>query len=98
MVASANEGSRPLGTTDEPIRILVVDDERNITDLVATALRYEGFEVQNANSGRDAVKAARSFRPDLVVLDVMLPDLDGFEVHRRLGADGTRTPVVFLTA
>jgi len=79
-------------------RILVVDDEPNISDLVATVLRYEGFEVRVADTGRKAVTAARSFAPDLVVLDVMLPDLDGFEVHRRLTADGLDTPVLFLTA
>ncbi|MFA5892218.1 MAG: response regulator transcription factor [Actinomycetota bacterium] len=84
--------------TREPLRILVVDDEPNITDLVATALRYEGFEVETAESGRKALKATSSFRPHLIVLDIMLPDLDGFEVQRRLATDGTKTPVVFLTA
>jgi two-component system, OmpR family, response regulator len=79
-------------------RILVVDDEPNISDLVATVLRYEGFEVRVADSGRKALTAARTFAPDLVVLDVMLPDLDGFEVHRRLTAEGATTPVLFLTA
>jgi two-component system OmpR family response regulator len=79
-------------------RILVVDDEPNISDLVATVLRYEGFEVRVADSGRKALTAARTFAPDLVVLDVMLPDLDGFEVHRRLTAEGASTPVLFLTA
>jgi len=76
----------------------VVDDEENITDLVATALRYEGFDVSIANSGRGALSAIERGRPDLVVLDVMLPDLDGFEVTRRLGADGRRVPILFLTA
>jgi two-component system OmpR family response regulator len=79
-------------------RILVVDDEPNISDLVATVLRYEGFDVRVAESGRKALTAARTFVPDLVVLDVMLPDLDGFEVHRRLNADGATSPVLFLTA
>ncbi len=64
--------------------MLVVDDEDSITDLISTVLRYEGFEVRTAESGRTAVKVARDFAPDLVVLDVMLPDLDGFEVYRRL--------------
>jgi two-component system, OmpR family, response regulator len=80
------------------LRILVVDDEPSITDLVATVLRYEGFQVQTAATGRKALAAVTSFRPHLVVLDVMLPDLDGFEVQRRLTADGTRVPVLFLTA
>src|SRR2546427_6622401 len=81
----------------EQVRVLVVDDEANITDLVATVLRYEGFEVQTASSGREGLKAVEDFRPHLVVLDVMLPDLDGFEVQRRL-AEEARVPVVFLTA
>jgi two-component system, OmpR family, response regulator len=79
-------------------RVLVVDDEDSITDLVATALRYVGFEVAVASNGRQALERAGSFRPELVVLDVMLPDLDGFEVVRRLRSDGIRIPVVFLTA
>jgi two-component system, OmpR family, response regulator len=83
---------------DEPVRVLVVDDERNITDLVATVLRYEGFAVQTAGTGREALRAVGKFRPDLVVLDIMLPDLDGFEVQRHLAAEGGRVPVVFLTA
>jgi two-component system OmpR family response regulator len=79
-------------------RVLVVDDDGNITDLVGTALRYEGFEVEIARNGRAAIDAVVSFRPDLIVLDVMLPDLDGFEVSRRLTADGRRIPTLFLTA
>jgi two-component system, OmpR family, response regulator len=79
-------------------RVLVVDDEQSITDLVATALRYEGFEVEVAAAGRAALKAATSFRPHLIVLDVLLPDLDGFEVQRRLAADRLRVPILFLTA
>ena len=79
-------------------RILVVDDEPNITDLVATALRYEGFEVAVAAAGREALQSVPTFRPQLLVLDVMLPDLDGFEVMRRLNADGMKVPVLFLTA
>ena len=79
-------------------RVLVVDDQESITDLVGTALRYEGFKVQVAATGRDALKAIASFRPHLVVLDVMLPDLDGFEIHRRLTLDGVDVPVLYLTA
>jgi two-component system OmpR family response regulator len=79
-------------------RVLVVDDEPSITDAVATALRYQGFEVQEAATGRAALAAAASFRPDFIVLDVMLPDLDGFEVARRLRSSGIGTPVLFLTA
>ncbi|HLW16441.1 MAG TPA: response regulator transcription factor [Actinomycetota bacterium] len=69
-----------------------------MTDLVATVLRYEGFEVQTAATGRDALKAVGAFRPALVVLDIMLPDLDGFEVQRQLADNGGKIPVVFLTA
>jgi two-component system OmpR family response regulator len=79
-------------------RVLVVDDEANITDLVATALRYEGFDVEVASTGTDALRAAETFRPDLMVLDIMLPDRDGFQVVQRLRADGRHLPVVFLTA
>jgi two-component system OmpR family response regulator len=78
--------------------ILVVDDEPSITDAVGTALRYEGFEVRSESTGRGALQTAESFKPDLIVLDIMLPDLDGLEVTRRLRADGVRTPVLFLTA
>jgi two-component system OmpR family response regulator len=91
-------GSSSLPGNEDPVRVLVVDDEANITDLVATALRYEGFEVADAADGRAALGLVESFRPDLIVLDVMLPDLDGFAVQRRLLEDGRHTPVVFLTA
>ena len=83
---------------DQAPRILVVDDEPIITDAVGTALRYEGFDVRAEATGRGALAAATSFRPDLIVLDIMLPDLDGLEVTRRLRSDGIRTPVLFLTA
>ncbi len=83
---------------DPTTRILVVDDEPSITDAVGTALRYEGFDVRSESTGRGALAAAIEFRPDLIVLDIMLPDLDGLEVTRRLRQDGMRTPVLFLTA
>ncbi|HEY3871571.1 MAG TPA: response regulator transcription factor [Actinocrinis sp.] len=79
-------------------RILVVDDEAAITDLLGLALRYEGFEVATASSGREALAGAVEFVPDLAVLDVMLPDLTGLEVCGRLRAQGLKLPVVFLTA
>jgi two-component system OmpR family response regulator len=79
-------------------RVLVVDDEASITDLVATVLRYEGFEVAVAGNGWDALRTAQSFAPELVILDLMLPDHDGFEVHRRLRDRGIHAPVIFLTA
>jgi two-component system, OmpR family, response regulator len=79
-------------------RVLVVDDEPSITDLVALALRYEGFTVERAATGRAALAAVGRFEPDLIVLDVMLPDLSGLDVLRRLSAEGRRVPVIFLTA
>ncbi len=79
-------------------RVLVVDDEPSITDLVATVLRYEGFEVDVAATGWDALRKAGAFEPDLVVLDIMLPDHDGFEIHRGLRDRGLDVPVIFLTA
>ena len=79
-------------------RVLVVDDEPSIVDAVATSLRYEGFEVDEAASGRDALASAQAKAPDMIVLDIMLPDLDGLEVTRRLRADGIRVPILFLTA
>jgi two-component system OmpR family response regulator len=83
---------------DNGTRVLVVDDEASITDLVALALRYEGFTVEKAATGRAALASVGRFKPDLIVLDVMLPDLSGLDVLRRLSADGRRVPVIFLTA
>ncbi|MFC5746059.1 response regulator transcription factor [Actinomadura rugatobispora] len=78
--------------------LLVVEDEPNILELLAGSLRFTGFEVITATNGADAVQAARRRRPDLIVLDVMLPDIDGFDVARRLRSGGDHTPVLFLTA
>jgi two-component system OmpR family response regulator len=79
-------------------RILVVDDEPSIVDAVATALRYEGYEVEEATNGRQALSAATTFDPHLIVLDWMLPDVEGIEVGRRLRDRGFRTAILFLTA
>jgi two-component system OmpR family response regulator len=79
-------------------RVLVVDDEANIRDLIEVALRFHGFTTVTAATGEDALRTARRERPDLVLLDVMLPGMDGFEVCRRLRADGDQVPVIFLTA
>ncbi len=87
-----------MGDQQPKQRILVVDDEPSILDSVATVLRYEGFDVEPADSGRAGLAKAQEEGFDLVILDVMLPDLDGFEVTRRLRADGIATPVLFLTA
>ncbi|HZO35075.1 MAG TPA: response regulator transcription factor [Gaiellaceae bacterium] len=79
-------------------KILVVDDEASIVDAVATALRYEGFDVQEASTGHAALAAVAEFDPDLVVLDWMLPDVEGIEVGRRLRDQGYKTAILFLTA
>ena len=85
-------------TSDPPARILVVDDEPNIAELLSAALRFEGYDVGVAMTGNEAMDMARSFRPNLVMLDVMLPDFDGTEVCRRLRLAGDQVPIVFLTA
>jgi two-component system OmpR family response regulator len=82
----------------ESHRILVVDDEPNIVDVVSMALRFQGFSVESAGTGAEAIAAVASFRPDLIVLDVMLPDMEGFDVAQRLGAQRARVPIIFLTA
>jgi two-component system OmpR family response regulator len=79
-------------------RVLVVDDEPNIVDVVTMALRFQGFEVASAGTGAEAIAAVADFRPDLIVLDVMLPDMEGFDVAARLGAQRNRVPIIFLTA
>ena len=79
-------------------RILVVDDEPNIVDVLSMALRYQGFEVETAATGEQALAAAAAFKPQLMVLDIMLPDMEGFEVARRLGARRAEIPIMFLTA
>jgi two-component system OmpR family response regulator len=87
--------TRPDGS---PVRALVVDDETTLCDLMSMALRYEGWDVRSAADGLSATRVARAFRPDVVVLDVMLPDIDGLEVLRRLRAGNPDVPVLFLTA
>jgi two-component system OmpR family response regulator len=79
-------------------RLLLVDDEDNLRSMLEAALRHSGFEVHPAVNGRDALEAVPVVRPDLIVLDVMLPDLDGFDVCKRLRSSGDCTPVLFLTA
>jgi two-component system OmpR family response regulator len=80
------------------VRVLVVDDEPNIVDVISMALRYQGFEVETAATGERALAAVSVFRPHLMVLDVMLPDMEGFDVARRLSEQHAGVPIVFLTA
>src|SRR5438270_2629716 len=87
-----------LGPVTTEAKLLVVDDEPNIVELLSASLRYAGFDVATARSGTEAVRVAQEFQPDLLVLDVMMPGMDGFDVVRRMRSDGIRAPVLFLTA
>jgi two-component system OmpR family response regulator len=95
MRAMKTELRRPDG---QPVRVLVVDDESTLAELMSMALRMEKWDVRTALDGQTAVRTARDFRPDVVVLDVMLPDFNGFEVLRKMRADFPALPVLFLTA
>src|SRR4051795_3482676 len=96
---SPGPGKADLRRADgSPVRVLVVDDEATLAELVSMALRMEGWEVRSAGDGTEAVRIARDFRPDAVVLDVMLPDFSGLEVLRRMRDDAPHLPVLFLTA
>jgi len=86
----------PSATLDQ--RVLVVDDEKSISDLISTGLKFVGFDVRTAATGAEALKQAEAFKPHALILDVMLPDLDGFEVCKRLRAEGQDVGVLFLTA
>jgi two-component system OmpR family response regulator len=97
MAATQTSSTQTSGKQTEA-KLLVVEDDANILELLSASLRFAGFDVTTATSGSAAVSAAKEAHPDLVVLDVMLPDLDGFEVIRLMREGGTRTPVVFLTA
>ncbi len=92
---TAPQLTRPDGS---PIRVLTVDDESSLTELLSLALRYEGWEVTTAATGSAAVRAAKTVKPDAIVLDMMLPDFDGLEVMRRIRASQPEVPVIFLTA
>ncbi|WP_084216610.1 response regulator transcription factor [Pseudonocardia spinosispora] len=100
-LAGFDGGARVSGARTEDgarVRLLVVDDDANIVELLSATLRFVGYEVRVARSGGEALAVARQWAPDLIVLDVMLPDLDGFEVTRQLRGQGLALPVVFLTA
>src|SRR5579884_2995061 len=79
-------------------RVLVVDDEENIAEVISMALRFQGFDVATAGTGHEAISAVSRFKPHIMVLDVMLPDMEGFEVAERLGAQRAGIPIIFLTA
>ena len=83
---------------EERARVLVVDDEPGIVDVLSMALRHHGFGVQTADTGHDALERVRRWRPHVMVLDVMLPDMEGFEVARRLAAEHAAVPILFLSA
>ena len=95
MTSPAPALRRPDGAA---VRILVVDDEQMLTDLLSMALRMEGWDVRTAASGFEALQAVRDFEPDAMVLDIMMPDLDGMAVLHRLRQSGNDVPVLFLTA
>ena len=98
-LSSSRESSAKLLRADgTPVRVVVVDDEASLSDLLGMALRYEGWDVRTAADGHSALSIIREFRPDVVVLDVMLPDIDGLQVLKRMRADGRDIPVLFLTA
>jgi two-component system OmpR family response regulator len=85
-------------TEQEAVRVLVVDDEPNIVDVISMALRYQGFTVESAVNGREALAAVADFKPHLMLLDIMLPDMEGFDVAKRLGGERAALPIIFLTA
>lgn len=85
-------------TEQATARVLVVDDEPNIADVISMALRYNDFEVATAGDGNEALNQVAGFRPDLIVLDVMMPGLDGFQVAKRLAERSADIPILFLTA
>ncbi len=94
-------GSRPAPLTridGSPIRVLVVDDEANLSDLLRMALQSQGWDARTASGGQEALNLVREFSPDLLVLDIMMPGIDGMEVLRRIRAAGNDVPVLFLTA
>jgi len=98
MTAAASRPAPFVRLDGTPVRALVVDDEDTLSDLLRMALRSEGWETRVASDGHTALRTAREFEPDVIVLDVMMPGLDGLEVLRRLRSDGNDAPVLFLTA
>lgn len=87
-----------MADNQQGVKVLVVDDEPNIVELLTVSLKFQGFEVESANSGQDALELARTFQPDAFILDVMMPGMDGFELLGKLRSEGLDGPVLFLTA
>ncbi|MCP1388435.1 response regulator transcription factor [Corynebacterium sp. TA-R-1] len=83
---------------NQGVKVLVVDDEPNIVELLTVSLKFQGFEVESVNSGQEALELARTFKPDAYILDVMMPEMDGFELLGKLRSEGLDGPVLFLTA
>jgi two-component system, OmpR family, response regulator len=98
MTMTETASDKTAAAAEKEARLLVVDDEPNILELLSASLRFAGFEVATATNGNDALRVASTYQPDLVVLDVMMPGLDGFEVVRRMRKEEQRVPVLFLTA
>jgi two-component system OmpR family response regulator len=98
VMSTASGNMNPMTAPTDAHRVLVVDDEPNIADVIAMALRFQGFAVETAGTGAEALAAVSAFRPHLMVLDVMLPDMEGFDVAERLGAQRADVPIIFLTA
>src|SRR5262249_10552125 len=96
--ATHARGAGTLHADGTPVRVLVVDDEPSLAELLSSVLRYEGWSVRTAGNGAEAVRTGREFRPDAVVLDIMLPDFDGIEVMRKLRSELPEICVLFLTA
>src|SRR5215470_19834618 len=96
--AAMGRGAGTQHADGTPVRVLVVDDEPSLAELLSSVLRYEGWSVKTAGNGADAVRSAREFRPDAVVLDIMLPDFDGVEAMRRMRQELPDVCVLFLTA
>lgn len=90
--------SAPLNSDAQPVKVLVVDDEPNIVELLQVSLKFQGFDVLTARDGAEALRRAREYEPDALILDVMMPRMDGFELLTRLRSEGIDAPVLFLTA
>jgi two-component system OmpR family response regulator len=94
----ADDAGSSVTASEDRARVLVVDDEPSIVDVISMALRHQGFGVESADNGKDALDQVRRWRPHVMVLDVMLPDMEGFEVARRLSAEHAAVPILFLSA